>query len=343
MILSAARVTLKQHRFEVGVAVVAAIVAGLIGLSIAMRINALGVSKACLDAAVASQDSTGVPSDCLALVREGSVILGETFLTGQGTLALSIMGVLPFLLGLLGGVPIVAREIEARTAQTAWSLNGSRSRWLGRQVTPIAVVLGLSMAFAAIVAIPVAEASVDWGLGASSLIGLHGPLALVRAFAAFGIGLAVGAMLGRALPAFVIGVALSFALLVGTGLAREFWTRSLEPSAIAQLSPETGEPDRPPRAVTTGWGVLTPDGALLSAVKGRELATAAGVPPAAEYDTQDGPALEWYAANGYTMVPVGVSDEVALGWSPYDGLIFGAVGLAGVLAALVAVRRTLPT
>jgi hypothetical protein len=341
--MAAALVTLKQHRFEVGVAVVAAVVAGLIGLSIALRINALGVPKACLDAAVASQDGSGVTADCLAMVREGAGILGETFLTGEGTIALSIMGVLPFLLGLLGGVPIVAREIEARTAQTAWSLNGSRSRWLGRQVAPIAVVLGISMAFAAIVAIPVADASVAWGLGASSLIGLHGPLALVRAFAAFGIGLAVGALLGRALPAFVIGVALSFALLVGTGLARESWMRSLEPSAIAQISPETGEFDTPPRAVTTGWGVLTPDGTLLSAARGRELATAAGVPPAAEYDTQDGPALEWYAANGYTLVPVGLSDEVALGWSTYDGIIFGAVGLAGVLAALVAVRRTRPT
>jgi hypothetical protein len=322
---------------------VAAVVAGLIGLSIALRISALGVPKACLDAAVASQDSSGVTSGCLSLVREGSGILGETFLTGQGTIALSIMGVLPFLLGLLGGVPIVAREIEARTAQTAWSLNGSRSRWLGRQVSPIAVVLGVSMAFAAVVAIPVADASVAWGLAASSLIGLHGPLALVRAFAAFGIGLAVGALLGRALPAFVIGVALSFALLLGTGLARDFWTRSLAPSAIAQVSPETGEFDTPPRAVTTGWGVLTPNGTLLSAAKGRELATAAGVPPAAEYDTQDGQALEWYAANGYTLVPVGVSDETALGWSTYDGLIFGTVGLAGILATVVAVRRARPT
>jgi hypothetical protein len=341
--LAAARVTLKQHRFEIGVAVVAAIVATLIGLSIALRISALAVPTSCLTAAVESQDSSGVPSSCLALVREGAGILGETFLTGEGTVALSIMGVLPFLVGLLGGVPIVAAEIEARTAQTAWSLYGSRSRWLGRQVTPILLVLGGAMAMAALAAVPVADASVAWGQSASSLIGLHGPLALLRAFAAFGIGLAVGAVVGRALPAFLIASALSFLLLVGTGLAREVWAKSLEPRALAQLSPATGEFEIPPRAVTTGWGVLTPEGTLLSAAKGREIATAAGVPPAAEYDTQDGPALEWYAANGYKLVPVGVSDETALGWSAYDGLTFAAVGAVGVLAALIVVQRTRPS
>jgi hypothetical protein len=67
------------------------------------------------------------------------------------------------------------------------------------------------------------------------------------------------------------------------------------------------------------------------------------VAPAAEFDTQDGPALEWYAANGYTLVPVGVSDETALGWSLYDGLIFGSAGFIAVVAAAVAVGRTRPS
>lgn len=340
---AAARVTLKQHRFELGAAVIAALVSGFIGLLIAVRVTALGASKACLDAAVAAQDLSVVGADCVALVREGAGILGETFLTGEGTIALSVMGVLPFTLGLLGGVPIVARELDARTAATAWSLYGSRPRWLGRQVAPIVVVIGVPMAFAAAVAVPVADASVAWGLPASSLIGLHGPLALLRAFAAFGIGLASGALLGRALPAFVIGIVLCAALLVGTGIASQVWMRSLEPGAIAAVSPESGELVTSPRAVTTGWGLITPDGALLSAAKAREIATAAGVPPAAEYDTQDSPALEWYGANGYTLVPVGISDGAALGWSAYEALIFGCVGLAGILLALVAVQRARPS
>jgi hypothetical protein len=340
--LAAARVTLRQHRFEVLAAVVAAIVAGIVGVTIALRIRALGVPSSCLDAAISSPDGSGVGPDCLALLREGAAIIGETFLTGEGTLAISMMGALPILVGLLGGVPIVARELEARTAQTAWSLNASRARWLRRQILPIGVVLAASMAFAAVAAMPVADASVAWGRGASSLIGLHGPLALIRAFAAFGIGLAVGALVGRTLPAFVLGLTLSIALALGTGLLRDFWTRSLEPSQIGRPTPGAGEPVNEPRAVVTGWGVLGPDGALLSASAARDLATAAGVPPPAEFDTQDTPALEWYSANGYMLVPVGVSDEVALGWTIYDGLIFGSAGLIGILVAHVAVMRTRP-
>jgi hypothetical protein len=56
------------------------------------------------------------------------------------------MKILPFGVGLLAGVPIVARELEMRTAQTAWSLNGSRLRWLIRQVAPIGGVVALAIA-----------------------------------------------------------------------------------------------------------------------------------------------------------------------------------------------------
>lgn len=45
------------------------------------------------------------------------------------------------------GVPIVARELEARTAQTAWSLSGSRLRWLLRQMAPILILLGVTVSF----------------------------------------------------------------------------------------------------------------------------------------------------------------------------------------------------
>lgn len=340
--LKAALVTLKQHRFEVGVAFLAAVVAGVLGLTIAFRLDELGASRACLDSSVASQDGSDIEPDCFALVREGSQILGETYLAGQGTVPLSVMGALPFLLGVLGGVPIVARELEARTAQTAWSLSGSRNRWLVRQVAPIALVLGVGMTFAALVAIPVAEYWVAWGHGgASDAIGLHGLLAVVRAFAALGVGLMVGAMLGRTLSAFLFGVAISLAVLFAVGSARDAWRANLEPSVIAQYT-ETGEYQLLPRAVTTGWGVETPDGTLLSSADARQIATAAGVPAAPPDDVQDIPALTWYEANGYVLLPLGVSDEMALAWAPYDGAIFGVVGVLSLAATVVLVNRRRP-
>lgn len=335
-------VTLKQHRFEILAALVAAAAALAMGLLIALRIGALNVSDACLASVAGSSDFTAAEPNCLSLVQAGSEIIGEIFLTGEGSLALSVMGVLPVLLGLLGGVPLVARELEARTAQTAWSLNGSRMGWLVRQSAPVILVLGTAMALAAAVAVPVADASVAWGLSGSSLIGLHGPLALLRAFAAFGIGLGIGAALGRALPAFVIGGAMMIAVSLAADAAQTTWTAAQEPQPIASPSFETGESQVEPRAITTGWGVRTPDGELLSDEEGRGIATAAGVPPASEHDDQDVQALEWYAANGYTLVQMGVSDTVALGWAPYDGLIFGIVGLFGLLIAAVAVNLARP-
>jgi hypothetical protein len=335
---------MKQHRFEVGVAALAAVAASVLGASIALRINALDVPPDCLERVIASQDSFSAGQECFALVREGSTILGETFLTGEGTIAVSIMGVLPFLLGLVGGVPIVARDLEGRTAQTAWSLSGSRTRWLAHQVVPIAVVLGTVMILAALVAGPVADASVAWGRGASSLIGLHGPLVVARAFAAFGLGLMLGALLGRALPALFLGIAIVVALLFGVGILRDAWTGSLEPGVIREISTQTGELTGDPRAVTTGWAVVAPDGTLLSSEEAREIATTAGVPPATTPDdVQDVPALVWYEENGYVLLPIGVSDEMALGWAPYDGLIFGLVGALSIAATVVVVNRRRPT
>jgi hypothetical protein len=341
--LAAARVTLKLHRFEVGVAVVAAIAAAVLGLSIALRIDALGLTQDCIDRVRVSQDGFSAGEECFSLVRAGSGILGESYLDGEGTVPLSVMGALPFLLGLLGGVPIVARELEARTAPTAWSLNGSRVRWLGRQVWPIGLVLGSAMALAALAAMPVAEDFVAWGHGGeSSLIGLHGPLAVVRAFGAFGIGLAVGALLGRTLPAFIFGVALTLAITFALGEARATWLASTEPQPIVTYSAETGEYNGIPGAVATDWGWWTPDGVLLSKEDARQLATDAGVPAAAPDDVQDTSAAVWLEEHGYTGVSLGVTDDMALGWAPFDGITFGVVGMVGIAGTIMLVNRRRP-
>lgn len=53
---------------------------------------------------------------------------------------------MPLVLGLFLGVPVVAREIEARTAPVAWALDPGRGRWLVQRVLPVllvAVIFGL--------------------------------------------------------------------------------------------------------------------------------------------------------------------------------------------------------
>lgn len=279
----------------------------------------------------------------MALLSRGQGIIGDSYLSGQGTIVLSIMGALPFVLGLLGGVPIVSRELEARTAQTAWSLNPSRLRWLARQIAPVALLLGAAMTFAALVATPVGVEWVRWGRGGwSDLIGLHGLLVVVRAFGAFGIGPAVGAFLGRTLPAFIVGLALTLAIIFGLNQARNAWLAGLPQEIMGPTSPGAVDPAGPSTKPTgTAW--IAPNGDVLSLDEAYQQARDAGVPPPDPKDTQDTPAAMWLQDHGYFAVPLGVNDAAALGWAVYDGLTFAVLGAGGLGATLLLVNRRRPT
>lgn len=333
-------VTLRQYRFELGFGVLAAALSIALGLTIDLRLDALGVSQSCIDQVRASQDGGAEP--CFGLVRAGSEILGSLYLSAGGILQMSIMGLLPFVLGVFGGIPVVARELEDRTAQTAWWLNGSRARWLAQRLVPILVVLGLAIGLAALVASSVAEDWVQWyGGERSKLVGTHGPLVVVRAFGAFGVGLAAGALLGRTFPAFVVSVALLLVVMVAAMGARDKWLAQLplEPlwarTPAGNWVPTGGEP----RAVA--WG--GPNGEILTPADARQRATDAGVPLAPPDDPYDIPAATWLQANGYSEIALGVTDEAAAGWAPFDAGIFAILGGAGLAASFVLVNRRRPS
>jgi hypothetical protein len=338
--LAAALVTLKQHRFEVAFAGFASIAVAVWALVTEFQLTALGVPARCINDWLVTGPAGR--EDCVAPMRQwGSVLYaGEGIFNGQGSLPLAAMPLLPFVVGLLGGVPLVARELEARTAQTAWSLYPSRATWLMRQLAPVALVLGPSVALAAFSASPVAADRAAWGLSASLDLGLHGPLVLVRAFAAFGIGLFAGAVVGRALPAFVLGGVLCFTLLTASSLARDAWVADLTPVVIGES--QAGELVLAPRSITTGNGWITPDGQQISMQEARLIATAAGVPQPKQDDSQDIAAAVWLDAHGYQSVVVGITDEMALGWGWYEAAIFGVLGVIPLATAFWLVQRRRP-
>jgi hypothetical protein len=41
-------------------------------------------------------------------------------------------------------------------------------------------------------------------------------------------------------------------------------------------------------------------------------------------------------------VSLGVTDDMALGWAPYDGVTFGVVGMAGIAGTIMLVNRRRP-
>jgi hypothetical protein len=65
----------------------------------------------------------------------------------------------------------------------------------------------------------------------------------------------------------------------------------------------------------------------------------------AEQDPPEQPvySLEWLANHGYALLVLGVTDELALGWAPYDALLFGLVGMASLAGTIVLVNRRRPT
>jgi hypothetical protein len=142
----------------------------------------------------------------------------------------------PFALGLFLGVPIVAREIEGRTAGIAWTLSRSRTRWLIQRALPLVVMV---VVLAAAVGIgsefvtrtnPFADLAANPGFADHTARGWMLP---VRALAVLALGIAVGAMVPRQLPALLLAGAVTLALFVGLSIGIDIWmTSEAEPIPI---------------------------------------------------------------------------------------------------------------
>ncbi|MGH2966866.1 MAG: hypothetical protein ACRDMH_15985 [Solirubrobacterales bacterium] len=109
------------------------------------------------------------------------------------------------IVGLILGVPIVAREIELRTTDLAWSLTLRRSRWLLSRLVPmlaLALVGFMILGFSGstlFTAIKAGRASPELTEVAS-----QGPTLVARGLMAMGIAVLLGAVIGRTMPAFLL-------------------------------------------------------------------------------------------------------------------------------------------
>lgn len=116
------------------------------------------------------------------------------------------MNLLAPVVGLLLGVPVVAREIELRTTELAWSLALRRSRWLLARLVPMLAVALVGFIILGwlgdrlFAALAVGRQGPDL-----TEVAAHGPALVARGLMALGIGLLAGAVVGRTLPALVVG------------------------------------------------------------------------------------------------------------------------------------------
>lgn len=213
MTLDAVRLSLRLGRFEIvtfGLLLAAAIIGGI---AAAAYIASLAPPAACLDALAEG----GVPSICE----------NPAFFAAQNTFAgplTSALVALPFAMAAFVGVPIVARELERGTSRLAWSLAPSRWRWYLARVAPtllLIAVLSLLAGHALDRLLAAAEPALDVS-AAFPNFGFRGVVLASRAVFVFCLAVALGAILGRTLPAVIlVGIVAVAGIGAGSDLHRQ--------------------------------------------------------------------------------------------------------------------------
>jgi hypothetical protein len=236
----------------------------------------------------------------------------------------------PFALGLFLGVPVVAREIEGRTAGIAWTLSRSRTRWLLQRILPLVVVV---IVLAAAVGIgsefvtrtnPYADFAANPGFADYTARGWMLP---VRALVVLMLAVAVGAMVPRQLPALLLAGAVTLALFVGLTIGMDTWM--------------TAEAKPIPFDETSRFGPFS-DGPRIFDVAYREDATGKVISMNDFYNTYGDVALPDGEADppGFTQVAIGIPGDQYATWVLRESAILGALALVGGgLATLVVTQR----
>jgi hypothetical protein len=236
----------------------------------------------------------------------------------------------PFALGLFLGVPVVAREIEGRTAGIAWTLSRSRIRWLIQRVLPVLVVV---IVLAAAVGIgsefvtranPYADFAANPGFADYTARGWMLP---VRALVVFVLAIAVGAMVPRQLPALLLAGAVTLALFVGLTIGMDVWM--------------TAEARPMPFNESSRFGPFS-DGPRIFDVAYREDATGKVISMNDFYNQHGDVALPDGESNppGFTQVAIGIPGDQYWTWALRESAVLGALALVGGgLATFVVTRR----
>lgn len=200
-------VTWRQHRGEAAVAALAVGVLAALLLITRQQIQALGPVSS------QSQDSQGVSMSAYSPTFLSLVMLAKYALM-----------VLPAVLGVFVGAPLLAREIDQRTHLFAWAQSITRTRWFGYQV---ALVSAGTLASAAILSVLATwwHSPLDGQFDAGRWVFFDaiGMVPLAYALFAFAVGVSLGTLLGRTVPAMFITAMLFTGARVGVSLLRPWF------------------------------------------------------------------------------------------------------------------------
>jgi hypothetical protein len=310
------RLAFRLHRFEiVGFTALVSVLAAA-GVGLAGLLDATGYGAAC-----DPMQDIGYSPACEAMGRRYYDLQASWVSLVQGLLLAA-----PFLVGLLAGPPLVARELERGTGRLAWSLAPSRVRWFVARLVPVLVVV-FGLALVAGLALDRLTAAMEprTDIFASfAAFGARGVVYAARVAFVFAIGVVVGAVLGRTLPALLVTAVIAFIAIGGGSYVHGRWLAS---EAIF-VDDETGGPV--PGAIYVDQRLRDPSGRILTWDE------AYAVMPPEDADT-----VEWPPA-GWTYVSLVVpGDRYPFVAARETAALAGASLVAFVIAG-VAVRRRRP-
>jgi hypothetical protein len=325
------RAGLRLQRFEILASLAAAVVLAGSALLVWFRLTGLHVEGGCFPYLTTLG---AVPPCTLGAGRDAALAAFNELNGSDANSVMLAMAVLPLLIGMVLGVGVVAPEIEAGTAPSAWVLARSRARWLRGRMLPSLV------AATAVLALLAAASEVLWLAREPYLpnpwlnfddASLHGPILVAKGLAAYGVGLVVGARLGRTLPAVILATVVIWIGLAGTGtVARSLWMQAEAPNHVVAADPN-GDVLAFPGGVIRGGGWLTPEGRQISDEE------AFGMVPSGEPPDPDA----WLASH-LARFYFGVPGDLFPAWDAAETAGYAVVGLLGVGAAFLVVRRRRP-
>ena len=197
--MSTTWLTWKMSRFEILFVLALTVLLGVTAWVLADQIRSLGLT----DAACwpRTEDGGYATPACDTLMDSFWPLAGQAGLIRVG------LTIAPGVVGLILGVPIEARELEMRTAVFSWAHATPRWRWLLARFLPMLLVAVVVLGVIAWAGMTLFDGL--WlGRYAPDLaeVSALGVSLVARGLAAVAVAMLVGVLVGRTMPALVIGV-----------------------------------------------------------------------------------------------------------------------------------------
>jgi len=179
--------------------------------------------------------------DCATAIESFLTRLRDTAGSTVYDLATPVMYLFPALIGMFWGAPLLARELEAGTHRLAWNQSVTRTRWLA---TKLALIGGAAAVTVGVLswAISTWASKIDQAVGDRiTMIPERGIVPIGYALFAFALGVTLGMLIGRTVPAMGATLAVYGVVVV----SMEEWIRARLVAADHASNPlDTGSLDQ---------------------------------------------------------------------------------------------------